>query len=298
MSGTALGGSTAIRCSMRCSAATSRRAASWKRPWRGGKEGRQRYLPNTAILETIDRGRGRHDAHRRLRAALPPLRTHVPAADAGAPDRAGRRPAAGHAAPAADLQLRRAASRRSPAAAITRASSATLPCCGSRPTPDHLCPARNRIRARPADHPVRRRRREHHRTIPTRSRAASSPRPSPTGRLGARPQHPVRLAGGGDPRRDHAEALQLRGHRRGPGGADHLGARGRRHAAQLGLSLLLAARCVLHRHGAQPPVGDAHHGRLRALHRRHRRGRQLARRGRPDRAAVSHRARHRHRPSG
>ena len=52
------------------------------------------------------------------------------------------------------------------------------------------------------------------------------------------------------------------------------------HAAHLGLPLLLAARRLLHGDGAQPPVGDAHHGRLRALHRRHRRGRQLARRGR------------------
>ena len=65
--------------------------------------------------------------------------------------------------------------------------------------------------------------------------------------------------------------------------------------AQLGLPLLLAARFVLHGDRAQPPVGDQDHGRLRALHRRHRRGRQLARRGRQDRAAVPDRAGHRHR---
>ena len=77
----------------------------------GGKEGRQRYLPNTAILETIVDGTSGTPAHRRLRAALPPLRPHVPPADAGAPARAGRRTAADHAPPAADLQLRRRSSR-------------------------------------------------------------------------------------------------------------------------------------------------------------------------------------------
>ena len=104
--------------------------------------------------------------------------------------------------------------------------------------------------------------------------------------LGARPQHSLRLAGSGHPRGNHPEALQLRGHRRGAGGPDDVGARGRRDAAHLGLPLLLVARFVLHRERAQPSVGDAHHGRLRALHRRHRRRRQLARRGRPDRPAC------------
>ena len=56
----------------------------------------------------------------------------------------------------------------------------------------------------------------------------------------------------------------------------------------------LAARCLLHRDGAQSPVGDAHHGKLRALHHRCRGSRQLARRGRHDPAAVPHRAGHGH----
>src|SRR4029450_8390564 len=73
------------------------------------------------------------------------------------------------------------------------------------------------------------------------------------------------------------------------------GARGAQHAAHLGLPLHLAARCLLHRDRAQSPVGDPHHGKLRALHRRCRRGRQLARRGRCHRATVPDRAGHRYR---
>ena len=60
-------------------------------------------------------------------------------------------------------------------------------------------------------------------------------------RLGALALDPLRLAGGGDPRRHHAQAVQLRGDRRHRGGADHLGAGGAAHEAQLGLPLLLAA---------------------------------------------------------
>jgi hypothetical protein len=45
-------------------------------------------------------------------------------------------------------------------------------------------------------------------------------------------------------------------------------------------------------------LGDPHHGKLRALHRRCRRGRQLARRGRCHRALVPDRARAPTRPNG
>ena len=45
-------------------------------------------------------------------------------------------------------------------------------------------------------------------------------------RLGARARHPARMAGGGDPRRDHAQAVPARGDRRDRRGADHLHPRG------------------------------------------------------------------------
>ena len=84
-------------------------------------------------------------------------------------------------------------------------------------------------------------------------------------RLGTRACHPLRLAGRGDPRRHHPEAVQLRRYRRHRRGADHVDARSARHAAQLGLSLLLAARRLLHRECAQSPERHAHHGGFRAL---------------------------------
>ena len=61
-------------------------------------------------------------------------------------------------------------------------------------------------------------------------------------RVGALSRRAVRVAGRGDPRRDHAEAVQLRGHRRDRRGAHHLDSRSAGQRAQLGLPLLLAAR--------------------------------------------------------
>ena len=82
---------------------------------------------------------------------------------------------------------------------------------------------------------------------------------------------PVRLAGGGDPRGDHAQALHLRGHRRGARGAHDVDPGGAGQRPQLGLPLLLAARQLLRDPGAQPPRRHAHDGGVPALHRPHRR---------------------------
>ena len=57
----------------------------------------------------------------------------------------------------------------------------------------------------------------------------------------------LRVAGRGDPRRDHAQALGLRGDRRDHRGAHHLDPRSAGLGPQLGLSLLLAARRLFRR---------------------------------------------------
>ena len=108
------------------------------------------------------------------------------------------------------------------------------------------------------------------------------PRPHlrPLARVDAPSQRAVRMAVGGGARRDHAQAVRLRGHRRhrrrphdvDPGGAGHV--------AQLGLPLLLAARRLLRRSGAQSPRRDAYDGILHPLfhhHRHARRGRRCGR---------------------
>ena len=94
-------------------------------------------------------------------------------------------------------------------------------------------------------------------------------------RLGARPLHPLRVAGRDHPRGHHAQARRLRRHGRRGRGAHHLdpGVAGQR--AQLGLPLLLAARRLLRRERAQPPERHAHDGALPRLH--HQRGGRAAR---------------------
>ena len=84
--------------------------------------------------------------------------------------------------------------------------------------------------------------------------------------MGALPVGSVRMAGRGDPRGDHAEAVPVRGHRRDRGRADHLDPGIGRHRTQLGLPLLLAARCRLHRARAQPARRHAHDGGVHPLH--------------------------------
>ena len=75
----------------------------------------------------------------------------------------------------------------------------------------------------------------------------------------------ARVAGGGDPRGDHAEAVPVRGDRRDRRRDDDQHSRGAEQRAQLGLPLLLAARCVLRRARAQQPVRSRHDGGLPAL---------------------------------
>ena len=75
-----------------------------------------------------------------------------------------------------------------------------------------------------------------------------------------------RLAGRDHPRRHHTQAVQLRRDRRDRGRADHLNSRRARIGAQLGLSILLDARCLLRRAGAQPHRRDTHHGGFHLLH--------------------------------
>ena len=94
-------------------------------------------------------------------------------------------------------------------------------------------------------------------------------------RVGAHPGRAAGVAGGGDPRGHHAEAVRLRGDRRHRRGADHLDPRGARQRPQLGLSLLLDPRRLLRGPGAEPPGRGGHPGelsRLSAQH--HRRGRR------------------------
>ncbi|KAG0737275.1 hypothetical protein G6F63_015289 [Rhizopus arrhizus] len=74
------------------------------------------------------------------------------------------------------------------------------------------------------------------------------------------------MAGRGDPQRDHPEALPVRGQRRDHRGDDHLHSRGTGQRAQLGLPLLLAARCRVRGACAEPPGRDAHDGTVPRLH--------------------------------
>ncbi len=101
-------------------------------------------------------------------------------------------------------------------------------------------------------------------------------------RLGARARHPARMAEGGDPRRDHAEALPARGDRRDRRRDDHLDPGGGQFGAQLGLSLLLDPRRLLHGAGAEPARRARRARKLSLLSAEHRRRGE----GRPDPAAL------------
>ena len=95
-------------------------------------------------------------------------------------------------------------------------------------------------------------------------------------RLDAAPGGAARVAGRGDPRGDHAEAVAVRGHRRDRRGHDHQHPRGAEQPAQLGLPLLLAARRLLRRARAQQPVRSRHDGGLPALAQQRRAQRRAA----------------------
>ena len=95
---------------------------------------------------------------------------------------------------------------------------------------------------------------------------ASSRRPSPTGAPGrARAGVAAGVAGRGDPRGHHAQAVAVRGHRRHRRGHDHQHPRSAGQRAQLGLPLLLAARRLLRGARAQQPVRSGDDGGVPAL---------------------------------
>ena len=245
----------------------------------------QSYLRNSAIIETrLYDAHGGVVAHRRFRAAVSQPRTRVQADDVRAQRGAARRPADAAPAAASHRRLRRALRARH-----HRQSSHPLRGRWAALSRDHRRVARGA--AREPSRGARAGAALHHR--PGRDAAgiaggagARIPRRHAhvLAGVGAHARGAGGLAGSGDPRRHHAQAVHLRGHRRGAGGADDLDPRGAAQHAQLGLSLLLAARQLFRHADAEPPGRDAHHGSLSALHRPHHRlvdGRHAA-------AAVRH----------
>ena len=90
--------------------------------------------------------------------------------------------------------------------------------------------------------------------------------------LVARAFDPVRMAGSRDSRSDHPEAVHVRRHGRRRGCTHHVDSGGGEQRAQLGLPILLAARQLFRRAGAEPAGHDRHDGTLPRLHHEHRRG--------------------------
>ena len=199
-------------------------------------ETEQHYLPNTAVLVTrlTDRQRRRRRDHR-FRAALPAVRPDLPAdhADAHRSGRSARRRASGsgcgpvfhygsHAAGDHPRQqphpLRRP--RHQPAADHRRAADLPARRDAVHPRGPGRADARpRRVAARPGARDRARVPRADHRLL---AHADDAP-------VGA-----VRVAGRGDPRRDHAQALQLRGDRRDRRRDDHLDPRDRRRRGATG----------------------------------------------------------------
>ena len=124
---------------------------------------------------------------------------------------------------------------------------------------------RHLVLAAPADQPAARPRRDagrRHRRDGARLRGADRAVLAP---LDAPPGRAAGVAGRGDPRRHHAQAVPVRGDRRHRRGDDHQHSRGAAQRPQLGLPLLLAARRLLRRARAQQPGRGRHHGGLPAL---------------------------------
>jgi hypothetical protein len=107
---------------------------------------------------------------------------------------------------------------------------------------------------------------------------------------------PLRVAGSGDTRRDHAQTQRLRRHRRHRRCHDHLDSRSGRQRTQLGLPLLLGTRRLFRGERPESAGRHAHHGTLPRLHRqccrqrrrrcaatrvRHRRAGRAGRKGSP-----------------
>ncbi len=196
----------------------------------------QEYIVNTPILVTrLYRSRRGVDRDHGLHAALSSVRAHVLPDDVGPADSPDcRQPARAH--PAAPRRASTGGTwRRRPTGSnhirYHRADSVlrlTTDASDDRgPRGDACSPRRHR----------------HADAGPRRNRAWRGRRgrpPLPRGdrdvlaRVGALPRHPVRVAGRGDPRRDHAEAQRLRRHGRDRGGHDDVDSRGGRTAAATG----------------------------------------------------------------
>ena len=236
----------------------------------------QRYDHGTAILRTrlFDDRRPGHRNHR-LRAALLAARSGLPPGAAGAP----HPPVAGQprvrviGAPARRLGRDRAAASR--AAATTCASSGptfTLRLNTNAPITylmDGTCSRSTRPMSffLGPDETLTGGIEDTAREFEEQTALLLAP-------LDAPPRAAAGVAGGGDPRRHHAQAVPVRGDRRDRRRHDHQHSRGARQRAQLGLPLLLAARRVLRGARAQQPVRSRHDGGLPALARQ--RGAQRA----------------------
>ncbi|MNO87328.1 hypothetical protein D3C76_787480 [compost metagenome] len=216
-------------------------------------------------------------AHHRFRPALSPVRPPFPPGAAVPADRAAAGAAPGDPARPSDPRLRQALPCR------RRLQPYPLPGrCRAHP-PDHrraavLHPARDALRAQAPDQHGDRRRRAAGRRAGRSGQGLPQAHRYPLARMGAFPGDSLRVAGRGDPRRHHPQAVQLRGNRRHHRRGDHFHPGGTRHPAQLGLPLLLAARRLLRDPRAQSPGCDQDHGALRRLHRHgsHRRRRPAA----------------------
>ena len=248
----------------------------------------QSYLANTAVLVTrLTDGKRRRRRDQRFRAPLPAVRQDLPADHPDAHHQAVRGDAAHPDPAAAGVPLR-------PACPADHPRQQSHPLCRRRnqPAADHQCaadlPARgDAVHPGGSGRPDARPRRIAARTG-ARDRTGVS---GADDRLLALADHApvgaVRVAGAGDPRRHHAQALQLRGDRRHRGGDDHLDPRDRRPGAQLGLSLLLAARRLFR--GPHPESSRLHRddGGFSGLSQQHRR----RERERLPAAGLRHRAR-------
>ncbi len=226
----------------------------------------QSYEHGTAILKTrlLDAARAGH-RDRRLRAALLSPRPHLPARAAGASHPPAERPSARahHGQSARRVGQHRAGdhARQQPPAlrAAERDAAADDERAADLPRRRHLV-----LAARSGQPAVRPRRDAVRRDRGDRARVRGAD-VAVLAPLDAPARAAARVAGGRDPRRDHAEAVPVRGDRRDRRRDDDQHPRGGEQRAQLGLPLLLAARCVLRRPCAEQPVRSRHDGGLPAL---------------------------------
>ena len=197
--------------------------------------------------DDADRFPRRHAAHHRFRPALQAIRPRLPPGDADPARRGDLRPAGDPHPHPPDRRSRARAPGAHPRQQPHPLSPAGFGAPPHHRRADLLYRDRIRLRADDADQS----------DAGARRIRAPWPRPSRArlpgaddrllDRVDALSLRALRMAGGGDPRRDHLEALPFRGDGRHGGGAHHLDPRGRGYRAQLGLSRLLDARCLSRR---------------------------------------------------